>query len=172
MGMELRRGVAVNRPRGVVLEGRGNEFARRLRRMDIADARLRVPLQLVKRHADTLPMRLPHAVIAAHKRGERYRLRRGERRIPSGAMFHAGHLLAVFVLRRFAKPDAGRAALPCLGMLAFAQSREVLSANCTVQAPLLGELALPFAMSLLIAAPVVLLLRSKLPRMVRPCLAG
>ena len=70
MGVELRRGVALDRPRGVVLEGRGDEFARRLRRMDVADPRLRVPLQLPKSHAHALPVRLSYPVIAAHKGGE------------------------------------------------------------------------------------------------------
>jgi len=46
MGMELRRGVARDRPRGVVLEGRGGELARRLRGMDVANPRLRVVLDL------------------------------------------------------------------------------------------------------------------------------
>ena len=101
MGVELRRGVAVYRPRGIVLEGSRNEFACRLRRMDVADAGLRVLLQLVERHADALPMRLSYALIAAHKGGERNRLRRGERSIPTGAMFYARHFLAEFSLIGF-----------------------------------------------------------------------
>ncbi len=71
MGMELRRSVAVHRPRGVVLKGSRNEFACRLRRMDIADAGLRVLLQLGQGNADALPMRLSHALIASDKGGER-----------------------------------------------------------------------------------------------------
>jgi len=55
-------------------------------------------------------------------------------------------------------------------MLAFGQPSEVLIANWTFQAPLLRQLALPFAMSLLVAAPIVLPLRGKLPLMVRPYL--
>ncbi len=55
-------------------------------------------------------------------------------------------------------------------MLAFGQTRKVLIANRTFQAPPLGQFALPLAMSLLIAAPVVLPLRRKLPLMVRPYL--
>jgi hypothetical protein len=51
--------------------------------------------------------------------------------------------------------------------LAFCQTREVLIANRTLQASLLVQLALPLAMSLLVAAPIVLPLRSKLPLMVR-----
>ena len=74
MGVELRRGVAFDRPRGIVLEGSRNEFACRLRRMDVADPRLGVPLQLGESHAHAFPMRLSHPLIAAHKGGERNRL--------------------------------------------------------------------------------------------------
>src|SRR5271157_767146 len=53
------------------------------------------------------------------------------------------------------------------GMLAFGQTREVLIAHNTGQTPFFRKPSLPFAMPLLIAAPVVLSLRSKLPLMVR-----
>ena len=56
-------------------------------------------------------------------------------------------------------------------MLSFGQSRKVLIAYSTGQAPLFSKLALPLAMSLLIATPVVLPLRRKLPLMVRTYLA-
>jgi hypothetical protein len=57
-------------------------------------------------------------------------------------------------------------------MLAFTQSRKVFGTNVTLQPPLLGESALPLTVALLIAAPVVLFLRGKLPRMVGLRLAG
>ena len=57
------------------------------------------------------------------------------------------------------------------GMLAFGQPRKVFIAHSTGQAPLFRKLTLPLAMSLLIAAPVVLPLRRKLPLMVRTYLA-
>ena len=123
-----------------------------------------------KRDAHTLPMRLSHALIPADKSGKRDRLRRGERSIPTGAMFYARDFLAEFSFVGSWRPDGERAALPCR-VLAFAQPGEVLSANRTLQAPLLGQLALPFAMSLLVAAPVVLPLRGKLPRVVGLCLS-
>jgi hypothetical protein len=47
--------------------------------MHIADPRLRVLLKFPERHADALAMGFSHTVIAAHKGGERYRLRRGKR---------------------------------------------------------------------------------------------
>jgi hypothetical protein len=59
-----------------------------------------------------------------------------------------------------------------LRMLAFTQSRKVFGTNVTLQPPLLGEPALPFAMAPLIAAPVILFLRGKLAHMVSLRLAG
>src|ERR1035437_1778979 len=56
-------------------------------------------------------------------------------------------------------------------VLAFAQAGEVLRADGSRKAPLSGKPALPLAMALLVAAPVALLTRSKLPRVVRPRLA-
>ena len=57
-------------------------------------------------------------------------------------------------------------------MLAFTQPCEVFGTNPTLQPPLLGESALPLTVTLLIAAPVVLFLRGKLPHMVGLRLAG
>jgi hypothetical protein len=52
-------------------------------------------------------------------------------------------------------------------MLSLGQSRKVLIAYRTRQAPLFSKLAPPLAMTLLVLAPVVLPLRGKLPLMVR-----
>ncbi len=87
--MKLRRSIAIHRAGSVMLEGGGNELGRRLWRVDIADTRLRIPLQFAKRYADTLTVRLAHTLVAAHQRGERNGFRRGEGCVPSGAMFGA-----------------------------------------------------------------------------------
>ncbi len=130
MGVKLRRRIAIDGPRRVVLEGGGDEFACCLRRMDIADARLRVSLQFPKRRADALPVGFPHTIIAAHESGNRYRLRRGERGVPPGAMLDAGDLSAVFAFigSRNLMPDE---LLFGVRMLAFAQSRKVFGTNAT-----------------------------------------
>src|SRR5271155_1621949 len=96
--MKLGRGIATNGTGGVMLEGRGDKLTCRLRRMDIADASLCVPLQLLQRNANTFAMRFTHATIAAYKGSQRNGFRRGERRIPSCAMFRTGDLLAVLIL--------------------------------------------------------------------------
>jgi hypothetical protein len=71
MGVELRRGVAVHRAGGIVLEGSRNELACRLRRVDVADPRLSVFLQLGQCNPNALPMRLSDTLIAADKCGKR-----------------------------------------------------------------------------------------------------
>ena len=77
MSMKLGRRIAIYGPCGVVLESGGNKFSGRLRGMDIADSRLRVPLKFLKGCADTLTMCSSDSIINAHKRGERHRLRSG-----------------------------------------------------------------------------------------------
>jgi hypothetical protein len=59
----------------------------------------------------------------------------------------------------------------CLGVLTFTQTGEVLGADSALQTPLLGKPALPLAMTLLVAAPVVLLPGRELPRVLGPRLA-
>ncbi len=130
MSMKLRRGVTVHGTRGVVLEGSCDEFACRLRGMNIADAGLRVLLQLVKCHADALPMRLSYALIAPNKRSERYRFWSGERGIPTGAMLHARHFLAKFSFISSRGLMTNELHFR-VRMLAFRQSGEMLIANWT-----------------------------------------
>src|SRR5438876_1066067 len=171
MSMELGRSIAIYGPRGVVLESGGDEFSGRLRSVHIADPRLGVPLKFPECHADTLPMGFPHPVIAAHQRGERYRLRRGKRGVPPGAMLGAGHLSAefAFIGSRNLMPDK---LLLGVRMLPFTQSGKVFGTNATSQPPLLGEPALPLTVTPLIAAPIVLFLGGKLSRMVSTRLTG
>ena len=171
MGMKLGRSIAIDWPRGVVLESCGDEFSGRLRGMDIADPRLRVSFKLLKCRAYTLAMGFPHPIIAAHKSGKRYRLRRRECGVPPGAMLGAGHLSAKFAF------IGSRNLMPYkllfgVRMLAFTQSCKVFGTNATLQPPLLGESALPLTVTLLIAAPIVLFRRSELTRMISTSLAG
>src|ERR1700683_2880605 len=171
MGMKLGRSIAIDGPRGVVLESGGDKFSGRLRGMDIADPGLRVSFKLLKCRAYTLPMGFPHPIIAAHESGKRYRLRRREGGVPPGAMLGAGYLSAKFAF------IGSRNLMPYellfgVRMLAFTQSCKVFGTNATLQPPLLGEPALPFTVTLLIAGPVVLFLRGKLPHVVGLRLAG
>jgi hypothetical protein len=72
--MKLERSIAIDGPRGIVLDSGGDKFSGRLRGMDIADPRLHVSFKLLKCRAYTLPMGVPHPIIAAYESGERYRL--------------------------------------------------------------------------------------------------
>jgi hypothetical protein len=57
-------------------------------------------------------------------------------------------------------------------MLAFAQSCEVFGRNRASEIPLFGKPSLPLTVAPLVAAPIILLLRGKLPRMVGSRLTG
>ena len=59
----------------------------------------------------------------------------------------------------------------CLGMLAFAQPGKMFGTDRALQSPLPGKPALPFAVALLVATPVVLALRGELLRVVGARLA-
>jgi hypothetical protein len=52
-------------------------------------------------------------------------------------------------------------------VLTFGQPGEMLGTDFTLQTPPLGQPTLPFAMPLLVPAPVILLLGRKLPLMIR-----
>jgi hypothetical protein len=55
-----------------------------------------------------------------------------------------------------------------LRVLAFGQPRKLFRSDFTVKPPLPGELALPFAVALLLPAPVVRFFGRELAGMVRP----
>ncbi len=76
-------------------------------------------------------MRLSHPLIAADKRSERNRLRRGERGIPTGAMLDARHFLAEFSFIGFGNLMANELRFG-VRMLAFGQPCEVFGADCTL----------------------------------------
>lgn len=157
--------VSIDRARGVMLEGCCDKLAGRLRRMNIANASLRVAFQFVQRNANTFAMCITHALIATNKSRHRYRLWRRERSIPTCTMFCTRNLLAIFVLihSRWLMPHKLHLTD---WMLAFTQQLELLICNRAMQTPFTRELSLPFTVSLAITTPVVLLLRRELSRMV------
>jgi len=162
--------VAIHGASSIVLEGRGDEFSGCLRRMDVADAGLGIPLQFSECDADTFAVRVADAVIATHKGGQRDRLWRRERGIPSRAMFDACNFLAALVL-----VGSGRLMLDklraALWMLALAEPRKVLGSYRTSETPFTRQATSPFAVHLRVTAPVVLFLRRELARMIRLRLA-
>ena len=113
VGVELRRGIAIDGTRGVMLELRGDELAGGFGGMVAADPGLRVPLQFVQSDVDGLAVRLADPVIAADKSGQRNGLRRGKGGIPTGAMLDGRDGLSVRALRTPGRRDAGRAARRC-----------------------------------------------------------
>ncbi len=125
-----------------MLERCGNEFTGRLRRMHVADAGLGVSLQFSESHANTFAVRITDAIIASHKGGQRDRLWRRERGIPSRAMFDACNFLAALVLI-----GSGRLMLDKLRaafwMLAFAEPRKVLGSYRTSETPFTRQATSP-----------------------------
>ena len=98
MSVKLRRGIAIDGPRCVVLEFCGDELAGGLGGMIATDPRLRIPLQLAKSSRDCLAVCLADPAVTADERGQRNRLRRAEGRIPPGAMLDGFDCLAIGVL--------------------------------------------------------------------------
>lgn len=91
MGMELGRGVSVDRPGGVMLELCNQKSARRFRGMVAANTSLGVALQLLKRCRNGIAMSVADPVIAADERRELDRFRCGKRCIPPGPVFDGPH---------------------------------------------------------------------------------
>src|SRR5277367_2157922 len=154
--MKLRSSITINRTGRIVLKGGSDEFSGRLRCMNIADACLRVAFEFSQRRVNTFTMRFAYTLITTHKRGERNRLRRGECRIPSGAMLRAGDLLAIFIFVGSCRLMLDKLC-GIVRMLSLTQSCKVLISYCASKTPLVCELSLPLAMVLLIVTPVVLL---------------
>lgn len=86
-------------------------------------------------------------------------------------MFHARYFFPVlaFVGPRNLMPHELRSRRR---MLAFAQPRELFRLDWPRQSPLLREPALPFAVALLVSAPVILLLGDELFGVVHSRLTG
>ena len=135
--------------------------------MDIVDPRLRELLKSSQGNANAFPMRQAHPLIAARKRGERNRLRRGDRFVPAGTVLDARDFRPDLVFVSLVRLMANQ--LPAApGMLAFGHSRKLFIADRAFEIPFLRQLPLLLAVALLVLAPVVLLLRRELARVIHP----
>jgi hypothetical protein len=97
MRVQLRRGITIHGPGGIVLELRHDPFPGRYSREIAADARLCVSLQLVECDADALPVGLPYAVITPNQCSQTQRFWRAETHIKSGPMLGSAHLFTMGV---------------------------------------------------------------------------
>ena len=158
--MKLRRGVAIDGPRCVVLEFCDDELAGGLGGTIATDPRLRVPLQLAESGRDRHAVSLADPAVAANKRGQRNRLRRTEGRIPPGAMLDGFDCLSIGVLVLEGLPMLNKL-LAGLRVLTFREPVELIGANGSSEAVFLGKLALPFALHGLPLAPIALVRRSE-----------
>src|SRR4029077_66700 len=152
--VQLRRGVAVDRSRTVMLERRRGPAPGRDRRMIATDARLNVAFEFPEGDGDTLAVCLADAVVAADQGRQGHALRRGERRVPAGAVRHRLDGLAATVggLVRGLMLDERRVGdrVPPIG-----EALEVALVHRAFEAPLARELALPLAANLIALRVVV-----------------
>jgi hypothetical protein len=72
VGMKLWRSIPIDWPGSVVLKRCGDESPGSLRRVYISNPGLRVSLEFLKSHSNTLAVGFPDPIIASHKRSERY----------------------------------------------------------------------------------------------------
>ena len=153
MGMQLRRGVAVNRPCGVVLELRSGPITRVLRWIVAAHSCLNVRLHLVDGNADSLAMCFPHPFVASNEGSHRHTLGRRECRVPCGSVAHGLDRLAVGGLVLMRKPLLDQL-LAGSWVPAFRHPREVDLMHLAPQPEIRGETALPLAANVLLLGVV------------------
>jgi len=158
--VKLRRGVAIDGTRCVVLEFRDDELAGGLCGMVATDPRLRVPLQLAESGRDSHAMSFADPAVAAYKSRQGQGLGRTEGRIPSGAVLDGFDCFAVGSLILEGLPMLDKL-LAGLRVLTVREPVELFASNGSGETVFLGELALPFALHGLSLAPVTLVRRSE-----------
>ena len=111
-------------------------------------------------------MRVAHAFIAAYQSRERNTLGCAERSVPSGAVLHGLHRLAVFVfvLERITMPNE---LLAGLRVLAIGEPGELFFGDFAGETPLRRQLALPLATYLIALGVVALLGGGELAAVIR-----
>ncbi len=171
MGVELRRGVAIHRSRGVVFELRRDELTGGLGGMVAADPRLCVPLQLCKGSGDCGSVRFPHPLVPSNQGCQRDGLGRGEGRVPSGPVLDRLGLRAVRVrvLLRLPMPHQGSLGLR---VFAFREPGELRHLHRSRQPELYSESSQPLALHSAVLFVVALRLLRKLHAVIRLRLAG
>jgi hypothetical protein len=165
MGVQLRRGVAVDRTRRVVLELRYRPIVRVLGSSVAPHTRLDVRLHLVDGDTNGLPMRLSHSLIASHKRGERHALWRGKRCVPSCSVAHRLDRLAVAGLVLVRKPLLDQL-LAGAWMPAFGHPSEVVLTHLALQPEVRRKAALPLPANILVLRVIGLSAAGKFLRVI------
>ena len=160
MGVKLRRGIAIDGPRCVVLEFCDDELAGGLGGMIATDPRLRVPLQLAESGRDRHAVSFADPAVAAHKSRQGNGLRRTEGRIPPGAVLDGFDCLSIGVLVLKGLPMLNKL-LAGLRVLTVREPVELFGSNGSSEAVFFGKLALPFALHGLPLAPIALVRRSE-----------
>ena len=92
--------------------------------MIAADSRLRVSLQLVKRYADALAVRLAYPMITTNERGKRNRFGCRKCSVPARSVLHCLDGFPVLILV-FVRNAVLNKLLTCLRVLPLAQLGEI-----------------------------------------------
>ena len=101
-------------------------------------------------------MRLAYGIVSTNESSQRNALRSRERRIPGGTVLHRANRLAACI-DVFTRCLMAHELFSGHGVLPVRQSLEVLLPHFTMQAPLLGEFAVPLAAYPVALGVVVLL---------------
>jgi hypothetical protein len=158
MSVKLRRGVAVHRARGVVLELGDDELACGFSRPIAAHAGLRISFQLIQGDTHRFAVGRAHPVIATNQRGQRNGFWRGKSRVPPGPVLDRLDCFPIWILILEGLPMLDKL-LTCLRMLPFREPMEFLGSNSTRKSVFLGKLALPLALYRLSLTPITLIRR-------------
>ena len=171
VGVELRRGVAVHRPGGVMLELRRDELPGLLGGVVAADPRVSVLLQLFKCRRDGGSVSLFDPLVSSDQGGQGDRLRRGKGRIPPGPMLDrlGGGAVRVGVLLPFPMLHH---LLFGLRMHALRESGELQRSDLARESKGGGKLALPLPFNGLVLLVVALRVAGVFQPVVRLRLAG
>src|SRR5215831_17848605 len=116
-------------------------------------------------------MGFPDSFIPSHKCRERDRLGSRKRGVPPGTMLGAGDFLTELALV-CSRDLVANKLVGSMGMLPFTQPRKMFRFHSPGKVPLLRKLTLPFAVALLVAAPIVLFLGGKLTLVISSRLAS
>ncbi len=111
-------------------------------------------------------MRLADPIVASDQGSQQNGFRSRKRHIPPGPVLNRSDFPAELVLVGLGRLMPHHLFLG-IRVLAFGQSSELLRSDRSLKSPLLGELTLPFAVTLLLTAPVVRFLGRELAGNIR-----
>ena len=165
VSMELRGGIAIDRPGRVMLEFGCDELTGRFGGAVATEPGLRVAFQFRQSDGDSLRVRCADTVITSDQGSQRDGFGRGEGGVPPGPVLDGsgGLAISIDVFEGLAMLDK---LLARLRMLSFRQPLKFNLANGPAEPEFLGQAPLPLSLHLPALAPVALIGRSEFQRVV------